>query len=114
LLLVRNTPRRAEDNRKIRRRWEKVLVYVEDKGESLSDEEWSDLLRRCLTWYCRDEMGINPYTWLTEGAGFGESARVSGFREYFMEVLNQEGVGRESRSGYVARFRELIRNGANA
>jgi hypothetical protein len=107
VLFSKNTTRRTDDPRRARNRWEKVLVFAEDKSNELSDEEWSDLLRRCVTWYCMDEYNINPYTWLSDGNSEGESQAVSNLRAYFFEVLNQEGIDKTLRSDYVNKFSAL-------
>jgi hypothetical protein len=107
VLFTNNAPRRTDDPRRARNRWEKVLVFAEDKSDELSDEEWSDLLRRCVTWYCMDEYSINPYTWLSDENTEGESQAVSSLRAYFVEVLNQEGIDKSLRSDYVNKFSAL-------
>ena len=109
LLFTRNVPRRTENNRMAKHRWEKVFMYLQDDSDELNDEEWSDLLRRSITWYCLDELGINPYTWLTDLHKRKESSNITSVREYFVDVLNQEGIAKEQRSTFVASFKELLK-----
>jgi hypothetical protein len=88
-------------------RWEYALVGLRD--ESLSDPEWSDMLRRCLTWYCLDELDYNPHAWL--GAAASDSATKdeskSEWREFFIDVLQQHGIESARRGTYVDRFMTL-------
>jgi hypothetical protein len=109
LLLTSNVTQRTIDNRKARHRWEKVLIHIQEKDNELNDEEWSDLLRRCITWYCMDELDMNPYSWLTDLHRSDESVNVTNVREYFIEVLNQEGIEKQQRSTFVARFKALLK-----
>jgi hypothetical protein len=78
-------------------RWEQTLARLSD--DSISDEEFSDLLRRCATWYCLDELGQNPYAWLGESAG--NSDTPAGMYEFFLDVLQQQGIGRGQRTDYI-------------
>jgi hypothetical protein len=89
-------------------RWESALRRLRDG--SLSDDEWADVLRRAVTWYCVDELGENPFSWLQDTApGASDIAGASaGFREYFFDVLNQESIAAEHRPGYLESFRQVI------
>ena len=111
LLLSKGKSGRMDDPRSIKHRWERVLVHIKD-GDDLSNEEWSDLLRRSVTWYCMDELGVNPYSWLSDGNSHGVGPGNSKFRDYFIDVLNQEGVDTEQRSEYINRFIELVNSPA--
>jgi len=88
-------------------RWEHAFARLRD--DSVPDDEWSDLLRRCLTWYCIDELGRNPYSWL--GAAASDAARsaagASATRDFFLDVLRQENIAREERSAYLDRLQRL-------
>jgi hypothetical protein len=88
-------------------RWEHALVGLRD--ESLRDDEWSDRLRRCLTWYCVDELGYNPYAWL--GAAASDSAAgdqsQAQWREFFIDVLQQHGIEPARRDEYLDRLMQL-------
>lgn len=88
-------------------RWEHALVGLRD--ESLRDDEWSDRLRRCLTWYCVDELGYNPYAWL--GAAASDSAAgdqsQAQWREFFIDVLQQHGIEPARRDEYLDKLMQL-------
>ena len=88
-------------------RWEHALTRLRD--ESVPDAEWSDLLRRCLTWYCMDELGRNPYGWL--GAAASDAARsaadASDTRDFFLDVLRQESIARDERRAYLDKLQQL-------
>lgn len=100
------TPRRAEISRTSGRRWENTLALLREEGRTFTDEEWADMLRRCAVWYCTDEYGVNPYGWLASGDPLtGQSLQA--FREYFIDVLNQETIDKERRAGFVSRFSRL-------
>lgn len=100
-------PRRAAVYHGPARRWEKALSALQEG--SLRDDEWADLLRRCVTWYCLDELGRNPYAWLHDGRApdDGDAAVTGGFRVFFMEVLNRESVQPGERESIMTEFREI-------
>ena len=101
-----NMPRRTEASRKAGTRWENILGLLQDEKRSLTDEEWSDLIRRCASWYCMDEYAFNPYNWLTvPDSGQGQDLQT--FKPYFFDVMNQESISKGQRAGYVQRFRQL-------
>ncbi len=81
-------------------RWEQTLARLED--DTMPDDEWSDLLRRCVTWYCMDELGRNPYAWL--GAAAGGADTPAGAREFFLDVLQQESIDPSRRADYLDRL----------
>ena len=97
---------RVDVSRASSRRWQRALAALEQDGR-LSDEEWSDLLRRSLTWYSLDELGENPYDWLIDGHETGSAPRE--FRDFFLEVLDREGVAPAERPALLARFDSLTR-----
>ncbi len=77
-------------------RWEQTLVRL--SNDALSDAEFSDLLRRSITWYCLDELGQNPYTWLGESVDLANTP--PGVHELFMDVLQQQAIGPGRRTHY--------------
>ncbi len=99
-------PRRIEGSRKAGTRWESVLALLQDETRAFTDEEWSDLIRRCATWYCMDEYAFNPYGWLTTPDS-GQSQPLQAFKQYFFDVLNQESIDKGRRAAFVLRFRQL-------
>ena len=78
-------------------RWEQALAALKD--DTIPDDEWSDLLRRCVTWYCVDELGQNPYAWLGEGTDDVDAP--AGAREFFLDLLQQESIGSSRRAAYL-------------
>lgn len=70
---------------------------------TLEDEAWSDLLRRCLAWYCLDELGCNPAAWL-HGAGPPPESHAAECRALFLDVLAETGIGAARRDAFRARF----------
>lgn len=113
LLSLVPPPRQGHAERVTRRsqhadtRWERALRALD--SADLSEEQWSDALRRTVTWYCLDELGINPYTWLGPAGlqNIPGDAGVAAWREFFLDVLGQHGVGSEERKAFGDRFREL-------
>ncbi len=85
-------------------RWEHTLVRL--KEDAMADDEWSDLLRRCVTWYCVDELGQNPYAWL--GATASDAASdidsPSALQEFFLDVLHQESIDPSRRADFLDRL----------
>lgn len=106
MLFTVKTPRRQETSRKSGKRWESVLGILQDEARSLPDEEWSDLIRRCAVWYCLDEYAFNPYNWLSF-PDTGATPVPPDFRQYFIDVLNEESVDPPRRTAFVQRFRQL-------
>ncbi len=83
-------------------RWELTLARLKD--DTMPDDEWSDLLRRCVTWYCMDELGRNPYTWLGAAAQDAASDTPTGVRDFFLDVLHQESIDPARRTSYLDRL----------
>jgi hypothetical protein len=83
-------------------RWEQALARLSD--DTISDDEFSDLLRRCITWFCLDELGRNPYTWLGESAGLADSPLH--VQEFFLDVLQQQGIESGRRASYLDKLSE--------
>ena len=76
-------------------RWESALSCLRDT--SLPDDQWTDLLRRCASWYCLDELGSNPYA----------QQSSTDFHLFFHDVLNEESIGPDRRNEFLARFIQL-------
>ncbi len=108
VLFSKQPARRVETTRKARNRWEKALSALQDQSGTTSDEEWSDLLRRCATWYCMDVFQTNPYDLLSDEHRYGETAEMAEFREFFLEVLDQEGIPPEQRQSYLNNIYKVI------
>ncbi len=81
-------------------RWEQALARLQE--DTMPDDEWSDLLRRCLAWYCVDELGQNPYAWLGEATNAIDAPAAA--REFFLDVLQQKSISSGRRAGYLDRL----------
>lgn len=105
VLLTSNSPRRQDTRHRSNTRWEAALNHLSNADENISDEEFSDVLRRSATWYSLDELGANPYDGITEQNNLKHNKE---FREYFIDVLNQERIGQDKRQDYLKRFTSII------
>lgn len=95
-----------------RRRWE--IAMADLARNELPDEQWADVLRRALTWYCLDELGMNPFGWL---GAVHEPARGPGAdaaRELFLEVLQHERVAPDRRAELLGKLEALTQTSAEA
>ena len=90
------------------RRWERLLLQLQDS--SLPDEQWADGLRRCASWFCLDEMHVNPYVWLTDesAAAMTLSKPTAGARALFTDIATQGDIELENRQDYLARFTRMV------
>lgn len=93
--LSRVAPRTIANNS----RWQQIIPHLRD--ESLADEQWSDLLRRCVTWYCMDELNVNPYTYVGISAQDGDKSET---RDLFLDVLQQHGIEPNQRADFLNRL----------
>jgi len=75
-------------------RWEHALASL--RNDSMPDDQWADLLRRCASWYCLDELGLNPHQ---------ESATE--FGRFFAELSELESIGSDQRAEHLGRFIRL-------
>jgi hypothetical protein len=100
----RRRPRAAPRRHQPVSRFERAAVRLQQSD--LSDEEWSDLLRRCVTWFCVDELSLNPLDWLREDASHAtrDDGRTAACRALFLDVLAETGVERGRRDAYLERF----------
>lgn len=100
------TSRLASSSRTARlNRWQRALAALADAG--LSDEEWCDLLRRSVVWYCRDELQRNPYDWLSPESEQIVDPDAGELRPFFLELLHEVGIERTRRDHFLARFATL-------
>jgi hypothetical protein len=72
-------------------RWQQALAGLQN--QDLPDDQWADLLRRCASWYCIDELGRNPHTPL-----------ATEFDRFFADLLNEASISAGSRSDFLGRF----------
>ncbi len=86
-------------------RWERQLRRVHDYDD-VDDARFVDALRRCLVWYCNDELGIDPFVWLDlaepgddEPAESSTAQNHADLRRLFFDLLhNPVGQGAELRT----------------
>lgn len=90
-------------------RWERAALRLAD--DTLDDDAWSDLLRRCLAWYCLDELGRNPVEWLREGAGPPPEPHAADCRTLFLDVLSETGIEAGRRGTFRVRFARVTGTG---
>jgi hypothetical protein len=88
-------------------RWQKLLQELRD-DDGTNEGRFLDTLRRCLVWYCNDELAIDPFVWLDlaePGDDDREDREHVELRALFVELLhNPTGRSAELRT----RLHELI------
>ena len=98
-------------------RWQKELSALRQSGAT-DDARFLDRLRRCLVWYCNDELGVDAFIWL-DLAERGDDSRnaaeddkgLTELRDLFVELLHSPaGRGDE----LSARLEKLIAQGGHA
>ena len=86
-------------------RWRTQLKALRH-ADSADEARYLDGLRRCLVWYCNDELGVDPFVWLDLAERGDEAGHVpeddkgyAKLRALFVELLhNPAGKGDELRS----------------
>ena len=84
---------------KSRPRWEQVLEQLQ-AGKFEQEEKYMDELRRCLVWYCIDELGVDPFYWVkhqeeVSGKQLKSMDKYAELRTLFIELLhNPAGQGK--------------------
>ena len=71
-------------------RWQKQLQTLRET-DSEDDARYLDALRRCLVWYCNDELQIDPFLWLdlAESGDESDDARThADLRLLFVDLLH--------------------------
>ncbi len=75
-------------------RWKKQLEKLR-AADAVDETRYLDELRRCLVWYCNDELGVDAFVWLDlaernddvrEAAE--DDASYTGLRDLFIELLH--------------------------
>lgn len=90
------------------RRWEYLLMQLRDS--LLQDEQWTDELRRCVCWYCLDELRVNPYVWLTDelaATAVLPNAEACA-RTFFIDMTSQGNIESGGREQCLARFTQMV------
>ncbi len=85
-------------------RWQRAARELAEPA--LGDDAWSDQLRRCITWYCQDELGRNPVEWLRSGAATDDPAVVA-CRSLYLDVLAEEGIAPDRRESFRNRWAQV-------
>lgn len=89
-------------------RWERAALELADPA--LADDTWADLLRRCITWYCQDELGRNPVEWV-RAADAGGDAMMADCRALYLDVLAEERIEKERRESFLGRWARVTGRG---
>ena len=94
-------------------RWQKLLQDLrDDDGEN--EGRFLDSLRRCLVWYCNDELAIDPFVWLDlaePGDDTHEDEDHVELRAVFVELLHSP-TGRSNE--LMKKLDDLIGQGGRA
>ena len=96
--------RRKEKSNAGLARWQAQLQVVRE-ADTADEERFFDALRRCLVWYCNDELQLDPFVWLDlaepgdDVAGASANKRIHAeLRALFIELLhNPDGQAAELR-----------------
>lgn len=79
-------------------RWQHLLEQLQ-AGEVEGDQRFFDTLRRCLVWYCVDELAVDPFAWLErtdEASGEAADEKLSAYRSLFLDLLHHRHEQREA------------------
>lgn len=88
-------------------RWQQQLQLL-DETAGEDDVRYADALRRCLVWYCNDELKLDPFVWLDLAESgsqsdktFGEQPNHAALRSLFIDLLH-------NRAGQSDKFRKRL------
>ena len=89
-------------------RWQQQLQNLQE-ADSADDARYLDALRRCLVWYCNDELQLDPFVWLDLAEtgddpddNAGDDRSHADLRSLFIDLLhNRAGQGDEIRKRLV-------------
>ena len=96
-----------QDNRPTQKRWETLFETL--GGDSLDDAQWADALRRCVSWFCLDELDINPYEWVSSYGSINVSQQNSELQTLFVEVANYGRIDSRSRDRFLKDFALIVK-----
>ena len=71
-------------------RWQKQLQILR-QADTTNDVRFLDALRRCLVWYCNDELRLDPFAWLDlaePGDNSGNDRTHADLRSLFVDLLH--------------------------
>ena len=98
-------------------RWQQQLRMLRNTDKT-DDARFLDGLRRCLVWYCNDELKIDPFVWLDLAEPSDDSAEaaqddhsLAALRGLFFDLLHSP---REQGVELRARLEELIAEAGRA
>ncbi len=81
-------------------RWQQQLQVLRE-ADTTDDVRFLDAVRRCLVWYCNDELQLDPFVWLDlaeSGDDSGDDPSHADLRSLFVDLLhNPAGQGDEFR-----------------
>ncbi len=81
-------------------RWQQQLQILREV-DTTDDARFLDTLRRCLVWYCNDELQLDPFVWLDlaeSGDASDDDRTHADLRSLFIDLLhNPAGQGAEFR-----------------
>ena len=94
-----------------RPRWQQQLQILDESFDE-DDVRYADSLRRCLIWYCNDELNLDPFVWLDLAESGSQSNKASddqqthaALRSLFIDLLhNPTGQSGELRK----RLQEIV------
>lgn len=92
-------------------RWQQQLQILDESVDE-DDVRYADSLRRCLVWYCNDELNLDPFVWLDLAESGSQPNKTSGdqqkhaaLRSLFIDLLhNPTGQSGELRK----RLQEIV------
>lgn len=101
--------KRKSSAERSKKRWQEVLDTLKS-GEIQEDKRFLDEFRKCLVWYCVDELDVDPFYWLKHEEEVMEDAHkgggeLTGYRDLFIEVLHSPSG---KNSDLLDRFTTLI------
>lgn len=93
-------------------RWQQQLQILDESADG-DDVRYADSLRRCLVWYCNDELKLDPFVWLDLAESGSQSdealddeSRHAALRSLFIDLLHnpagQSGELRQRLQGIVS------------
>lgn len=97
--------RRSDSATPTEPRWQRQLRLVRETDD-VDDARFVDAMRRCLVWFCNDELGLDPFVWLDLAESGDDEAEESDavqnhaqLRRLFFELLHDPaGQGAELRT----------------
>lgn len=87
-------------------RWQRAAKALEHAD--MNGDEWADSFRRCIAWYCVDELGYNPYAFIDTGAAeISAGDPVAELQALFRKVIGENHIEPARRHAFISQFRRL-------